>query len=125
MLRINARLFFHLYNLLIKRYGMKSTFLVSSYESLAIFSWTLGVCESNRRTQNGFKHLGDTIHHKFYEVLICVIKMTTHYLKPKDLNFHNVHPRIRNNRSEFSHLKNCMGAPDGLTLGHQLLLIRR
>ena len=70
-------------------------------------------CESNRRTQNRFKHVADTIHRKFHEVLLCVIRMSAHYLKPKDPNFRLVHPRIKNDRRAFPHLKNCIGAIDG------------
>ncbi|KAM3318532.1 hypothetical protein ACQJBY_035974 [Aegilops geniculata] len=113
MLKMNARLFFQLHDLLVKRYEFKSTCFVSSYEALAIFLWTLGGCESNRRTQNRFKHSGDTVHRKFHEVLLCVIKMAADYLKPKDPNFSSVHPRIRKDRRAYPHLKDCIGALDG------------
>ncbi|XP_003572253.1 protein ALP1-like [Brachypodium distachyon] len=113
MLRMNVRVFFSLHDMLVSRYDLQATFAISSYESLAIFLWILGGCESNRRTQNRFKHSGDTIHHKFHEVLLCVIKMAAHYLKPKDPNFHSVHPTIRNDRMAFPHLKDCIGAIDG------------
>ena len=113
MLRMSARVFFDLHDLLVKRYGLTYSTAVSSYESLAMFLWTLGGCESNRRTQNRFKHAADTIHRKFHEVLLCVIRMSSHYLKPKDPNFRLVHPRIKNDRRAFPHLKNCIGAIDG------------
>jgi len=113
MLRMGARVFFDLHDLLVERYGLTHSPFVSSYESLAMFLWTLGGCESNRRTQNRFKHSADTIHRKFHEVLHCVIRMSSHYIKPKDPNFRVVHPRIRNDRRAYPHLKNCIGAIDG------------
>ena len=72
-----------------------------------------GGCESNRRTQNRFKHAADTVHRKFHEVLLCVVKMSAHYLKLKYPNFRNVHPRIRNDIRVYPHLKDCIGAIDG------------
>ncbi|XP_024310800.1 uncharacterized protein LOC112268853 isoform X1 [Brachypodium distachyon] len=113
MLRMSARVFFDLHDLLVERYGLTHSPYVSSYESLAMFLWTLGGFESNRRTQNRFKHSPDTIHRKFHEVLHCVVSMSAHYIKPKDPNFRNVHHRIRNDRRAYSHLKNCIGAIDG------------
>ena len=73
MLRMTASVFFDLHDLLVRNYGLKETSFVSTYESLAMFLWTLGGCESNRRTQNRFKHSADTIHRKFHEVLQCVL----------------------------------------------------
>lgn len=96
MLRMSARVFFDLHDLLVDRYGLSHSPFVSSFESLAMFLWTLGGCESNRRTQNRFKHSADTVHRKFHEVLNCVVRMSSHYLKPKDPNFRTLHPRIRN-----------------------------
>lgn len=98
MLRMSARVFFDLHDLLVERYGLTHSSFITSYESLAMFLWTLGGCESNRRTQNRFKHSPDTIHRKFHEVLHCVVNMSAHYIKPNDPNFRNVHPRIRNDR---------------------------
>ena len=113
MLRMSARVFFDLHDLLVDGYGLTHSPFVSSYESLAMFLWTLGGCESNRRPQNRFKHAADTIHRKFHEVLHCVVRMSSHYLKPKDPNFRIVHPRIRNDRRAYPHLKNAIGALDG------------
>ncbi|KAM0857444.1 hypothetical protein ACQ4PT_048436 [Festuca glaucescens] len=38
--------------------------------------------------------------------------MASHYMKPKDPNFRTVHPRIKNDRRAFPHLKDCIGAID-------------
>ena len=113
MLRMNARVFFDLHDMLVERYGLEHSPFVSSYESLAMFLWTMGGCESNRRTQNRFKHSADTVSRKFHDVLNCIVKMSSHYIKPKDPNFRQVHPRIRNDRRAYPHLKDCIGAIDG------------
>ena len=113
MLRVNNHAFFDLHDLLVTRYGLVSSLHVCSQESLAIFLWIVGGCESNRKTQNRFKHSGETISRKFDEVLHCVVKMATIYLKHKDPNFRNVHKRFRFDRRAYPHLKNCIGAIDG------------
>ena len=109
MLRVNNHSFFYLHDLLVSKYGLTTSFELSSHEALAIFLWTVGGCESNRKTQNRFKHSGETIS----EVLVCVVKMATHFLKPKDPNFRSVHKRIRGDRRAYPHLKDCIGALDG------------
>ncbi|KAM3311200.1 hypothetical protein ACQJBY_031707 [Aegilops geniculata] len=113
MLRMNAHVFFDLHDKLVAEYGLKETCFVITYESLAMFLWTLGGCESNRRTQNRFKHGADTVHRKFHEVLHCVIKMSSHYIRPQDPNFHIVHDRIKRDKRAFPHIKDCIGAIDG------------
>ena len=47
MFRMKTRVFFELHDLLVKDYGLGYSPFVSSYESLAMFLWTLGGCESN------------------------------------------------------------------------------
>ena len=68
MLRMKATVFFELHDLLKDKYGLGHSPFVSSYESLAMFLWTLGGCESNRRTQNRFKHSADTNSMRYYFV---------------------------------------------------------
>jgi hypothetical protein len=110
---INNHTFFDLHDLLVSKYNLTASLDLSSHEALAIFLWIVGGCESNRKTQNRFKHSGETISRKFGEVLACVVKMATHYLKPKDPNFRVVHKRIRSDRRAYPHLKDCIGARDG------------
>ena len=105
--------FFDIHDLLVSKYNLTTSFDLSSHEALAIFLWIVGGCESNRKTQNRFKHSGETISRKFSEVLVCVVKMATHYLKPKDPNFRVVHKRIIGDRRAYPHLKDCIGALDG------------
>lgn len=94
---------------------------MNTYEMLAIFLFICGGCESNRRCQNKFKHSGETISRKFYEVLECVIAMDEDYLRPTP-NFHIVHKRIRNDKKAYPHFKDCIGDLDGadihVTLSH-------
>ncbi|XP_044320622.1 uncharacterized protein [Triticum aestivum] len=113
MLRMNANVFFDLHDKLVAEYGLKETCFVTTYESLAMYLWTLGGCESNRRTQNRFKHGADTVHRKFHEVLQCVVKMSSHNIRPQDPNFHIVHDRIKRDKRAYSHLKDFIGAIDG------------
>ena len=47
MLRMKATVLFELHDLLKDNYGLSHSPFVSSYESLAMFLWTLGGCESN------------------------------------------------------------------------------
>ena len=61
MLRMNEVIFHDLHDVLVERYGLKPSKHINTYEMLAIFLFTCGGCESNRRGQNKFKHSGETI----------------------------------------------------------------
>jgi len=65
------------------------------------------------------------MHSKFHEVLLCVIRMAAHYLKPKDPNFPNVHPRIVSVKGASPHLKDCTGALDSTHIRASIQLIRK
>jgi hypothetical protein len=56
MLHVNNHVFFDLHNLLVSKYNLTTSLDVSSHEALANFLWVVGGCESNRKTQNRFKH---------------------------------------------------------------------
>ncbi|XP_066344631.1 uncharacterized protein [Miscanthus floridulus] len=113
MLRMNEVIFHDLHDVLVERYGLKPSKHINTYEMLAIFLFTCGGCESNRRGQNKFKHSGETISRKFHEVLDCVVAMAQDFLRPTDPNFRNVHKRIRNDKRAYPHFKDCIGALDG------------
>jgi len=113
MLRMNEVIFHDLHDVLVERYGLKPSKHMNIYEMLAIFLFTCGGCESNRRGQNKFKHSGETISRKFHEVLDCVVAMAQDFLRPTDPNFRNVHKRIRNDKRAYPHFKDCIGALDG------------
>jgi len=113
MFRMNERIFLDLHDKLTIRYGLKPSKFINTYESLAIFLFICGGCESNRKGQNRFKHSGETISRKFHEVLDCVIAMAKDYIRPLDPNFRSAHKRIRNDKRAWPHLKDCIGALDG------------
>jgi hypothetical protein len=68
-LRMNTTIFLDLHDLLVASYGLKPSMHTSTYEMLAIFLFICGGNESNRITQNRFKHSRQTITRKFNEVL--------------------------------------------------------
>jgi hypothetical protein len=59
-LRMSTEIFMDLHDLLVHRYGFESSMHMD----------TCGGNESNRRSQNRFKHLGETIIQKFDEFLM-------------------------------------------------------
>jgi hypothetical protein len=111
--RMNAGLFYMLHDLLVDKYGLKSTIHMSSMESLAIFPLVCGQAMSNVAIDGIFKHSSETISRKFEEALICLVSMGTDYMRPVDHNFSNTHPRICNDRRMMPHFKDCIGALDG------------
>jgi hypothetical protein len=85
---------------------------MSSIEALAMFLWIIGTPQLIRQAVNRFERSKETICRKFEEVLHCVYKMSADIIKPKDLEFSNVHPRVQ--ASQFSpHFYKCIGAIDG------------
>jgi hypothetical protein len=94
--RMNAHLFYMLHDLLVDKYGLKSSIHMSSIESLAIFLLVCGQAMSNSAIDGIFKHSSETISRKFEEVLICMVAMGADYIRTVDPNFSNTHPRIIN-----------------------------
>ncbi len=86
---------------------------MNTYEMLAMLLFTCGGNESNRRTQNRFKHSGETISRKFDEVLNSLMAMAKDFITPKNPNFPTIHKRIRDDRRAHPHFKDCIGALDG------------
>jgi hypothetical protein len=81
---------------------------MSSIEALAMFLWIVGAPQSIRQDANRFERSKETITQKFEEVLHCVYTMSAEIIKPRDLGFITVHPRVQD--SQFSpHI----GAIDG------------
>jgi hypothetical protein len=73
MLCMNKYTFFDLYDALVDRYELKPSKHMNTYEMLSILLFICCGCESNRRSQNKFKHSNETISRKFHEVLECVL----------------------------------------------------
>jgi hypothetical protein len=84
-LRISNKIFLDLRTILVERYGLQSSMHMSIYEMLAIFLYTCAGNKSNRKTQNRFKHSGDTISRKFDEVLNALMAMVRDFIRKKIL----------------------------------------
>jgi hypothetical protein len=112
-LRMCTEIFMDLHDILVQRYDLQASLHVSTYESVAIFLFICGGNESNRRSQNRFKHSGETISRKFEEVLNAIMAMGKDFLMPKNPNFPEVHKRIRDDKKAYPHFKDCIGALDG------------
>jgi hypothetical protein len=112
-LRMSNEIFLDLHTMLVERYGLQSSMHMSTYEMLAIFLYTCAGNESNRKTQNRFKHSGETISRKFDEVLNALMAMARDFIRPKNPNFSTIHKRIRDDRRAYPHFKDCIGALDG------------
>jgi hypothetical protein len=72
----------------------------------------VGVHNHLGRLRNKFGHSLETISHKYSEVLNALHKMSADVIKPKDPNFIEIHPRLREGRF-WPHFKDCIGAIDG------------
>jgi hypothetical protein len=112
MFRMRRSVFYPLLDLLVEKYGLKSTCNMSSKEALAQFLWTLGSRQSTDNVSDRFEHSRSTINKKFHEVLECVYRMAGDYIRPKDPTFTQVHPKLRG-RKFWPHFKNAIGAIDG------------
>jgi hypothetical protein len=112
-LRMSTEIFFDLHKLLVERYGLTSSLHMSSIESLGILLFICSGNESNSRSQNRFKHSGETISRKFEEVLFCLMTMSKDFIRPIDPNFPTVHRRIRDDKRAYPYFKDCIGALDG------------
>ncbi|WVZ67800.1 hypothetical protein U9M48_016830 [Paspalum notatum var. saurae] len=112
MFRMTSDVFHRLHDVLVSKYGLKSTKRMSSLESLAMFLWMVGAPQSVRQAENRFERSPETISRKFDKVLHCIYKLSADIVKPKDPNFKEVHPRLKSYR--FSpYFDNCIGAIDG------------
>jgi hypothetical protein len=60
---------------------------MSTIESLGILLFICSGNESNSRSQNRFKHSGETISRKFEEVLFSLMSMANDFIRPKDPNY--------------------------------------
>jgi hypothetical protein len=69
-----------LHDLLVDKYGLKSSIHMSFMESLTIFLVVCGQAMSNSGIDGIFKHSSETISRKF-EDLICMVVMSTYYIK--------------------------------------------
>ena len=96
MFRMSATLLYQLHDLLVSTYGLQSSLHMNSIESLAMFLVVCGHGMSNSALHGIFKHSGETVSRKFEDVLICLVSMSEHYIRPIDPNFPTTHSRITN-----------------------------
>ena len=112
MFRMSRCVFDKLHSLLVESYGLKSTKRMSSMEALGLFLWICGSPQSVRQAEDRFTRSLEIVCRKFDKVLHSVSKLVADIIRPVDLEFKNVHPRLQSPRfSPF--FDNCIGAIDG------------
>jgi hypothetical protein len=84
MFRMHRNVFDSLHNVLIERYGLKSTRKMTSTEALAMFLWMCDSQQSMRQADNRFERSLATCSRKFDEVLESVVKLAADIIRPKD-----------------------------------------
>jgi hypothetical protein len=79
MLRMSAKVFFDLHDMLVERYGLKHSIFVSSYESLAMFLWILGVVKQieERKTVSNIQRILSTVNFTRYSFVWSRWHLTT------------------------------------------------
>ena len=112
LFRMRRSVFYPLLDLLVATYGLTSSCNMSAKEALALFLWTVGTCQTTDNVADRFKHSRSTVSRKFYEVLDCLDRMAGDYIRPKDRNFTEVHPKMQTTRF-WSHFNDAIGAIDG------------
>jgi hypothetical protein len=76
--------FHSLHNLLVEKYGLKSTTKSSSVEVLGIFLWMVGTPQSVRQAEDRFERSLATVSTMFTKVLRCLVRLATDIIKPVD-----------------------------------------
>ena len=112
MFRMHSDVFYSLHNLLVERYGLKSTRKMSSIEALAMFLWLCGASQSMRQANNRFERSVWTCSNKFDKVLDSMMKLATNIVRPKDPEFITMHRRLQSSRFA-PYFDKCIGAIDG------------
>lgn len=98
MFRMRRSVFFPLHDILVEKYGLRSTCNMTSKEALAQFLWTLVSRQTTDNVADRFEHSRSTINKKFHEVLLCVHRMAGDYIQPKDRCFTQVHDSLKKTR---------------------------
>ena len=98
MFRMSPDIFMSLHDLLVSTYGLTSTILVSSIESLAMFLWIVGGPQAFAQAEDKFTRSLWTVHTKLHEVLNCLRKLAKDNIKPRDPTFSTEHERIKEDR---------------------------
>jgi hypothetical protein len=106
---MSTEIFFDLHGLLVQRYELKSSLHISTIESLGILLFICSGNESNNRSQNRFKHSGETISRKFEKILFSLMSISKDFIRLKDPNFHRIHRRIWDDKRACPYFKDCIG----------------
>jgi hypothetical protein len=84
MFRMTPTTFHRLHNLLVEKYGLKSTTKSSSVEALGMFLWMVGAPQSVRQVEDRFERSLATVSIMFTKVLRCLVRLATDIIKPVD-----------------------------------------
>ncbi|XP_050150053.1 uncharacterized protein LOC126625017 [Malus sylvestris] len=114
MFTMNKYVFYRLSNDLQTNYGLKGSRRMYATEILGMFLHMLGHGVKNRLAQKRFQHSGETVSRYFGAMLDIVCKMTIDIIKPMDSEFRGIPQEIRRDARYMSHLKDCIGAIDGV-----------
>ena len=112
MFRMTLIMFYSLHNLLVDKYGLKSTTKSTSVEALGMFLWMVGAPQSVRQAEDRFERSLGTVSTMFTKVLRCLVRLAADIIKPVDPQFRTMHPTLRSSRF-YPYFKNCIGAIDG------------
>ncbi|WVZ77389.1 hypothetical protein U9M48_025260 [Paspalum notatum var. saurae] len=112
MFRMRRLVFHNLHELLVNKYGLKSSNEMCSKEALGIFLWMCGAPQSVRQAKDKFTHSLETISRMFNEVFECVNRLAADVIKLKDPTLFVVHDKLQEPKF-WLHFKNCIGAIDG------------
>ena len=112
MFRMTPTVFYRLHDLLVEKYGLKSSAKSSSIEALGMFLWMVGAQRSVRQAEDRFDRSPGIVQNMFYKVLKCVLKLAVDIIKPKDPQFRTMHSRLMDRRF-YPFFKDCIGAIGG------------
>ncbi|WVZ53584.1 hypothetical protein U9M48_004502 [Paspalum notatum var. saurae] len=110
--RMRRDQFLSLHQVLVDRYGLRSTNNISSEECLAIFLHIVSGPHSNRSAAITFGHSKSTISLKFCHALRRIYNLGVDIIKPRDPTFSEPHPKVSTG-AYFPWFENCIGALDG------------
>ncbi|WVZ83139.1 hypothetical protein U9M48_030312, partial [Paspalum notatum var. saurae] len=110
--RMRRDQFLSLHQLLVHRYGLRSTNNISTEECLAIFLYIVSGPHSNRLAAVTFGHSKSTISLKFRHALRRIYNLGVDIIKPRDPTFSKPHPKVTRG-AYFPWFENCIGALDG------------
>ena len=113
MFRMEPIVLLKLAKLLVNNYGLHPTRAMRAEEALAMFLWTCAHGNSNRNVQSRFKHSGETVSRKFFEVLQSLVAFSRDIIQAPDCEFKEIPSKVREDYRFWPHFKGAIGAIDG------------